>query len=95
MDSETDGTAHALYGQVVAGLQSVAEQQSQLYQQGQQSQQFFHTLETRVAARESQQKRSDIPWPTYAAGPKENVRLWVHQMELRGGHGLVWFKPNG
>lgn len=82
MAPETDGTAHALYGQVLAGLQSVAEQQNQLYQQNQQNQQFFHTLETRVATSESQKKRSDILWPTYAAGPKENVRLWVHQMEL-------------
>jgi hypothetical protein len=82
MDLEPDGTTQAHYGQVVAGLQSLAEQQHQLYQQGQQHQQSLHALETRAASSESQQKRSDIPWPTYAAGPKENVRLWVHQMEL-------------
>ena len=76
MDPETDGTAHALYGQVLAGVQTVAEQLNQ------QNQQFFHALESRIAASESQKKRSDIPWPTYAAGTKENVRLWVHQMEL-------------
>jgi hypothetical protein len=79
MDPEVNETARAFYGQVMTGLQNVVEQQNQ---QNQQNQQFFHALETRLATSTSQGKRSDIPWPIYAAGPKENVRMWVLQMGL-------------
>jgi hypothetical protein len=71
MEPEQDGAMRVLLGQLLAGMQEVANQQSQ---------QLLHVLETRDTQSTST-KRSDVPWPTFSAEPKENVRLWLQKME--------------
>ena len=71
MEPEQNETMRVLLGQVMAGMQNVTEQQSQ---------QLLHVLGSRDAPGTSQEKRSDVPWPTFSAEPGENVRLWIHQM---------------
>jgi Ty3 transposon capsid-like protein/Zinc knuckle len=60
-----------LLDQVLAGVQSVADQQNQ---------HLLKTLEKRDAQGASQGKRSDVPWPIFSAEPGENVRLWLYQV---------------
>lgn len=71
MEPEQNETMRVLLGQVMAGMQNVTEQQSQ---------QLLHVLGSRDTPGTSQEKRSDVPWPTFSAEPGENVRLWTHLM---------------
>jgi Retrotransposon gag protein/Zinc knuckle len=91
MNPEPSEAANAFYGQVLTGLrtlmeqqshvQSAMEQQSQLRPAMEQQTHALHALETRLSTGTSQ-KRTDVPWPTFAAESKENVRHWIHQMEF-------------
>jgi hypothetical protein len=71
MEPEQNETMRAFLGQVLTGVQSVAEQQNQ---------QLLHALESRDTPGTARVKRSDVPWPTFSAEPSENVRLWLYQM---------------
>lgn len=71
MNPEPSEETSAFYGQVLAGLQTIVEQQTHA----------FHALETRLSTSEPR-KESDGSWPKFAAESNENVRHWLHQMEF-------------
>ena len=73
MESDPNETLKVFLSQVLTGIHSASERQSQL---------FLRALERTSATSASREKRSDIPWPTFSGEPGENVRTWLRKMEF-------------
>ena len=91
METEPSDATNEFYGQVLNGLQAIIERQNHVQSAMEQQSQWrpaleqqahaLHAIENRLSTSRPP-KRSDVPWPTFAAESKESVRQWIHQMDF-------------